>query len=337
MKISQKTYTKYTPYTYHLCWSKFDIHYYGSRTKSGCTPEDLFNPYKSSSKFVKDFIQRLGNPDIIEVRKLFNTREETLLYESKVLKRLKVYFNPKWLNICSNGIPMPNIKGLVQVRDSLNKCRLVSVNDPDYLNGNLIHASVGKVSVRLDDGSTKGMCIKEFIDGNYKGVNRGKSVYINKEGKGLILSPSDILVTSGEYFRPNKGKQKCIDETGKVISISTQERLSRGLQTTSKGMSPVFDKIGNKLYVSKNDPRIKSGELTLVILAKGKLTVRNEVTGKIIKCNIIPEGYVGLNKGGYKNLITCEDRMRESYRVFKNDSRIGITLFPRQKYCTDQS
>jgi len=61
----------YTPYTYLIGWSEHKKYYYGVRYAKGCHPSDLFNPYQTSSKFVKAFIQSFGLPDIIEVRKIF--------------------------------------------------------------------------------------------------------------------------------------------------------------------------------------------------------------------------------------------------------------------------
>lgn len=87
-----------TPYTYHIAWSSIDKHYYGVRHAKNCSPEDLWKTYFTSSKVVKKYREKYGEPDIIEVRKVFDDRHKALLWESKVLKKLNVLHNDKWLN-----------------------------------------------------------------------------------------------------------------------------------------------------------------------------------------------------------------------------------------------
>jgi hypothetical protein len=102
---------KYIPYTYLLGWKTNDVWYYGVRyarkTKclyeEGCHPDDLFVTYRSSSLHVRNYIKKYGNPDVIQIRKTFNTRDEAIMWETKVLTRLKVKTNRKWLNVAISG------------------------------------------------------------------------------------------------------------------------------------------------------------------------------------------------------------------------------------------
>ena len=86
------------PYTYLIGWSKLNIWYYGARYKKDCSPEDLWKTYFTSSKYVKRFRKENGDPDVIEVRKIFQTAEQTRLWEHKVLIRLDAPKKEKWLN-----------------------------------------------------------------------------------------------------------------------------------------------------------------------------------------------------------------------------------------------
>lgn len=92
----------YIPFTYLIGWSSKNIWYYGSRTKPKCNPTDLWTIYFTSSKYVKQFRKEYGEPDIIEVRKTFLTRDDALNWEHKVLKRMGVIFDSKWLNKSDN-------------------------------------------------------------------------------------------------------------------------------------------------------------------------------------------------------------------------------------------
>jgi len=96
----------YTPYTYLIGWSWLDKWYYGCRHVNSkrkiANPADLWVTYFTSSKTVKQFRKHYGEPDIIQIRKTFKTSEETLLWESKVLKKLNVINQDKWLNKSNN-------------------------------------------------------------------------------------------------------------------------------------------------------------------------------------------------------------------------------------------
>ncbi len=85
-------------YTYLIGWSKLDKWYYGCRYAKNCTVGDLFTTYFTSSDFVKCFIEQNGKPDVIQVRKQFIKREDALTWEQKVLRRLKIINNSRWLN-----------------------------------------------------------------------------------------------------------------------------------------------------------------------------------------------------------------------------------------------
>jgi len=54
------------PYTYLIVWTslKEKIWYYGSRSKIGCHPDDFWVKYFTSSKYVKELREKLGEPDI---------------------------------------------------------------------------------------------------------------------------------------------------------------------------------------------------------------------------------------------------------------------------------
>lgn len=107
---------KYTPYTYLIGWKKYNKYYYGVRyaekTKclyeTGCHPDDLWNTYFTTSEKVKDFRNEYGEPDIIEVRKTFNNANDAIKWEEKVLHKIGVLNNNKWLN--------ENVSGAIQIK-----------------------------------------------------------------------------------------------------------------------------------------------------------------------------------------------------------------------------
>lgn len=90
------------PYTYLLGWSKHQMFYYGVRYAKDACPEDLWVSYKTSSIYVKEFVDVYGDPDIIQVRKVFTTILSAKLWESKVLKRIGAVKREDFLNKTDN-------------------------------------------------------------------------------------------------------------------------------------------------------------------------------------------------------------------------------------------
>jgi len=97
------------PYTYVIGWTHLNKYYYGVRYAKKCNPLDLWVSYFTSSNFVKRLREKEGEPDIKQVRKIFNDTKTAILYEAKVLRRLDVLKKDKWLNMAIVGsiAPMP--------------------------------------------------------------------------------------------------------------------------------------------------------------------------------------------------------------------------------------
>lgn len=103
----------YTPYTYLIGWTELNKWYYGvrycekySRTciyKTGCHPDDLWKTYFTSSKVVKQYREEYGEPDVIEIRKTFTSKEKAIKWEERVLQSLDVIHKEHWINNNNNG------------------------------------------------------------------------------------------------------------------------------------------------------------------------------------------------------------------------------------------
>lgn len=95
--MSSKTiYTPYTYIVYHKPTRKF---YYGSRTANGCSPDDLWSHYFTSSSIVKALIKEHGADSfVVRVHKTFTNRKECLEYEYEILQHFKAGTNDRFLN-----------------------------------------------------------------------------------------------------------------------------------------------------------------------------------------------------------------------------------------------
>lgn len=106
---------EYLPYTYLIGWSKLDRWYYGveySKSRKIANPGNLWDIYHTSSKTIRAYREEYGEPDIIEVRRVFNEgtdiekKNAACYHERRVLQRLKIKTNDRWLNesITGNGM-----------------------------------------------------------------------------------------------------------------------------------------------------------------------------------------------------------------------------------------
>jgi len=99
------------PYTYLIGWSQHRKFYYGVRFAKNCHPDDLWVKYFTSSKHVKAFRQQHGEPDIIQVRYLFDSIDHAKDWEHRVLRRIHAVQRSDFLNRTDNKC-RPNNKGL---------------------------------------------------------------------------------------------------------------------------------------------------------------------------------------------------------------------------------
>ena len=88
----------YIPYTYLIGWTTYGKWYYGTRFAKGCHPSDLWVTYFTSSKHVKAFREQCGEPDVIQVRRVFSDAESAKLWEDSLLRRIPRNDYNKWLN-----------------------------------------------------------------------------------------------------------------------------------------------------------------------------------------------------------------------------------------------
>ena len=98
----------YQPYCYLIGWSKHNRWYYGSEysvKRKIANPCNLWVSYFTSSYIVDNFRKLNGDPDIIQIRRIFQTAEEAISWEYRVLRRLKVRHDNRWLNVYDGRSP----------------------------------------------------------------------------------------------------------------------------------------------------------------------------------------------------------------------------------------
>jgi hypothetical protein len=91
------------PYTYLIKHKPSNTVYYGCRFAKGCNPKDLWTTYYTSSKYVNLLIAKDGKDSFdIQVRRTFKNIDDCREWESRVLKRMNVIQNPRFINKSNN-------------------------------------------------------------------------------------------------------------------------------------------------------------------------------------------------------------------------------------------
>lgn len=96
------------PFTYLIGWSKLDKWYIGSRWADGCMPSDLWDSYFTSSKYVHQFRNEHGEPDVIEIDKVFENKKDAISHEIFLLKINRVQERDCFLNKAIGGFFDPS-------------------------------------------------------------------------------------------------------------------------------------------------------------------------------------------------------------------------------------
>jgi hypothetical protein len=107
------------PYTYLIKHRPTGQVYYGVRSANKVNPhEDLWNDYYTSSPRVQRLIEETGKESFdVEIRRVFETKEQAVAWETKVLRRCKVLHDPKWINQNVSGYIIPTEESNKKISD----------------------------------------------------------------------------------------------------------------------------------------------------------------------------------------------------------------------------
>lgn len=107
----------YLAYTYVIGWKKEHKFYYGVRYANGCQISDLWTTYFTHSTKIPTMRKLYGEPDLIKIHRTFSNKDEAILFEEQMLRRLINKKQHIWLNRnISGAIIMTN-----EVRQKISK------------------------------------------------------------------------------------------------------------------------------------------------------------------------------------------------------------------------
>ncbi len=112
----------YLPFTYCITFIKTNQKYYGVRYKPYCNPSELWNTYFTSSNEIKRLIEIYGKEAFtFEIRRIFSSSLDAQEWEYKVLRRLRVRTNKKWINLCERRTPNSGLEKPIWIHDPFSK------------------------------------------------------------------------------------------------------------------------------------------------------------------------------------------------------------------------
>ena len=112
------------PFTYIISHVTKKVHYYGVRFCRGCHPSELGVTYFSSSKALKRRIKKYGIQEFkFEVRKVFDSVEKALEWETRFLKKVNAAASINWLNMHNGDGKFLNKGGYKLSEETKNRMR----------------------------------------------------------------------------------------------------------------------------------------------------------------------------------------------------------------------
>lgn len=107
------------PYTYLIQHRPSGKVYYGFRCANRVEPhDDLWKQYFTSSPKVQKLIEETGADSFdVEVRRVFETKEQAVAWETRVLTRCKVLNDDRWLNQNVAGYIVPTEESRKKISD----------------------------------------------------------------------------------------------------------------------------------------------------------------------------------------------------------------------------
>ncbi len=236
----------YQPYAYLIGWSHHNIWYYGVEysKKRNAHPNNLWTKYFTSSKYVKEARKVYGEPNITQIRRTFETADAALLWEAKVLKRMNIIQDSKWLN--------KNIAGHFSTLESYPN----PISGSTYLElyGDKGHEWKKNIGSGLKNfwKSERGIQAKTKKSLHEKNkVSEGKHIFQTDE---RFTKQNDCRIKEGthNWLGPEANKKRIEQGTHNLLGPETnRKRLNEGTHNWG-GMVPCIDKCGNFQSVTKD-------------------------------------------------------------------------------------
>jgi hypothetical protein len=186
-------------------------------------------------------------PPIQQIRKEFNFPKQAMVWEQRVLRRIKVLYNNKWLN--------KNISGAVEFDERIRALMSSAKKGKIWVHKDSVKSLIRKemLTAYLNNGYTKGHGQKLLGQANYmfgKHHNDETRNRISKARKGVNTNTKESLAI--------KSKKMTVDNP--MFNLATREKHAQAMKLSNTNSKPVY--YGNTVFASlreanKHNPHIK--------------------------------------------------------------------------------
>ena len=229
------------PYTYLIKHRPTGQVYYGVRSANKVEPhEDLWNKYYTSSPKVQKLIEKSGKESFdVEVRKVFETKEQAVAWETKVLRRCKVLHDDRWLNQNVAGYIIPTEesnkkisdfhKGKPKSEDHKKKIREGNIGKKKPPRNDEYRALMSKLKSGVNNPMYGKGCTPERA-ANISAAKKGKPA----ANKGIPMTEEqkqklrDKML--GRKVDPAVIARRVKSQTGKTRTPEQRERIAEGIR-----------------------------------------------------------------------------------------------------------
>jgi hypothetical protein len=233
------------PYTYLIRHRPTNRVYYGMRAANKVDPEqDLWQHYFTSSPKVQQLIEETGQDSFdIEIRRVFNTKEQAVAWETRVLRRCRVLEDDRWINQNVAGYIVPTEESRKKISD-FHKGKAKSEEHKK----NLSESQKGKPKVnsknqtpeyrtlmsQLKSGSGNGRFGKEVSEETRRRISeakKGKQIAHNK-GKPMSEEQKQKLREAmlGRKVDPEVLARRVKSQTGKKRTPEQRAKIAAALK-----------------------------------------------------------------------------------------------------------
>ena len=194
--------------------------------------------------------------------------------------------------------------GKVVVKDKTGAIFQIDKNDPRYLSGQLVHNTTGMVVVKDSRGNTFQVDKnnEQYLSGNLVGITKGKFLAKDSNGNRLFISITDDRYLNGTLVGIAKNKVVVKDKSDNIFQIDKQDIKYKTKQFVGVNYNKVFvyDTVNNKKCVITKKQFLKNKD-RYRFHTKGMVSAKTK-QGKNIQISINDPRYlsgqiVGINTG----------------------------------------
>lgn len=242
-------------YTYLIGWKNLNVFYYGRKTADKCKPENFWKTYFTSSRYVKEFREIHGEPDIIQIRKIFGEDVVSCRkWECRVLKKLNAKDNNQFLNKSNSDKTFDSTgKACARITLTGESIGVTLLDDPRWASGEIESVAIGKININIRNTLTA----KNVVTGKKLGIRISKDDPRLKTGELVSTSKGSVTVKSHNGIQ--LGRVPIDDprlKTGEIVVSCTGNNKNK--------VAGRFITSGEYIQVDLNDHRFLTGELVML-------------------------------------------------------------------------